>query len=366
MAPEDSIMPTDELIYWVGLSRCLKLGPTRLALLRGQFKSLAEVWSASLSQLKNAGLDAATAQVVREHCRQTDLANSWQEINDLGLKVITIDDPAYPKLLRQIYDPPALLFYRGDLAAWQATCLAVVGTRRATSYGTNVTAQLVEPLARAGLTIVSGLAYGIDTVAHRTTLSAGGLTLAILASGLDQIYPTANKSLAQDIVHKGGAIISEFPPGTAPLKQNFPFRNRIIAGLSAATLVIEAAPGSGSLITARSALEANREIFAVPGSILSPVSQGTNELIKLGAHLVTTASDVLNVLGLANLPRRALEPPPADQAKILSYLTKEPKALDDIVREAGLKVADITAGLSLLELSGHVRNIGNQQYIRLD
>ena len=365
MGGEAKNSQASDLPYWVALSRCLKLGPVRFALLRTKFVSMAEAWSASIGQFKSAGLEENIAQSLAQHCKQTDVTASWQEIIKLGLSVVTVADETYPKLLRQIYDPPPLLFYRGNLSGLGKICLSVVGTRQATSYGIRVATELVTALARTGLTIVSGLAYGIDTVAHRAALSSGGTTAGVLASGLDQIYPVANQQLAQEMVAKNGIVLSEFPPGTAPLKQNFPFRNRIIAGLSRATLVIEAAPGSGSLITARAALEQNREVFAVPGSIFSQHSQGTNELIKLGAHLVTAAEDILGVLGLESLPTAPLPPPSPEQNQVLQFLNKEPQQLDDLVRLSGLKVSDLTASLSLLELQGYVRNIGNQQYIRL-
>ncbi|MBI5466035.1 MAG: DNA-protecting protein DprA [Candidatus Kerfeldbacteria bacterium] len=365
MGGETKNSQASELPYWVGLSRCAKLGPTRFALLRAKFKSLGEVWSAGISQLKQAGLEEKVAEALRRHCQQTDIATSWQEVVKLGLSVVTIADKTYPQLLRQIFDPPPLLFYRGNLASLAKACLSVVGTRQATSYGTRVTTELVSALARGGLTIVSGLAYGIDTVAHRAALNSGGLTAAVLASGLDKIYPVANQQLIEEMINKQGIALSEFPPQTPPLKQNFPFRNRIIAGLSRATLVTEAAPGSGSLITARSALEANREVFAVPGSVFSQHSQGTNELIKLGAHLVTTPEDVLSVLGLAALPQAPLPPPAPEQTKVLQYLTKEPQHLDELIRTSGLKVSELTAHLSLLELQGYIRNVGGQQYVRL-
>ncbi len=361
-------MPTPDnqadLPYWVALARCLKLGPTRWALLRRAFPTMREAWDASARELTQAGLDEATVKALAEHRQTTNVEESWAELKKLQLDVLTIADQAYSALLKQIYDPPAVLFYHGHLAALELPSLAVVGTRAATSYGRRVTSELVRELAQAGLCIISGLAYGIDTEAHRATLEVGGATVAVLAGGLDDIYPTANQSLAKKIVEQGGLLLSEYPPGTASLKQNFPYRNRIIAGLARGTLVTEAAPGSGALLTAKHALEANREVFAVPGSIFSEQSQGTNELLKLGAHLVTKAQDVLDVFGLEAVTSLKLPPPNEAQTALLQHLSSEPTGLDELVRRSGLTAADFTAQLTLLEVAGYVREVGGQKYIR--
>jgi len=355
-----------DLPYWVALARCLKLGPTRWALLRRAFPTMAEAWNATAKQLVAAGLDDATVKALIEHRQKTKVEESWAELERLEIGALTITDEHYPTLLKQIFDPPAVLFYRGDLAAFTLPSLAVVGTRAATAYGRRVTSELVGELAQAGLCIISGLAYGIDTEAHRAALEVGGTTIAVLAGGLDDMYPAANRSLGERIITERGLLLSEYPPQTASLKQNFPYRNRIIAGLARGTLVIEAAPGSGALLTAKHTLEANREVFAVPGSIFSETSQGTNELLKLGAHLVTSAQDVLNVFGLEAVTQAKLPPASPAQAAVLQHFSHEPVAIDELARRSGLSVADFTAQLTLLEVAGYVREVGGQKYIRTE
>ena len=355
----------NELPYWVALAYFMKIGPQRLAPLRQFFKTPKEIWEAPLSELKKSRLDEKLLNEFVAFRTITNPDEKYQAIIKMGLGVLTIDDETYPKLLKQIYDPPFLLFYRGDITCLQKPSLAVVGTRRATPYGLQITQGLVDPLARAGLVIISGLAYGIDAVAHRSTLLACGTTIAVLASGLDTIYPTANLPLAQDIVNKGGLLLSEFPPGAAPLKQNFPFRNRIIAGLARGTLVIEAALGSGSLITAKSALEANREVFSVPGNIMLETAQGTNDLLKAGAHLVTDAQDILDVFGLEYIAREALPSATPEQNNILNQIESEPIGVDELVKKLNLAPSAILSELTMLELSGHLKKMENGKYLKV-
>jgi len=248
----------------------------------------------------------------------------------------------------------------------EALLVAVVGTRRPTAYGRQVAAELVEGLVDQGVVIVSGLARGIDTIAHRETLERGGTTIAVLASGLDLVYPGENLSLAQRI-RKSGALVSEHPPGVKPRPESFPMRNRIMSGLSRGVLVIEAGERSGALITAHQAADQNREVFAVPGSILSPESKGTNSLIQEGAKLVRTVEDVLEELGIGLSDHKA--PPPrlaqADsvQIRLLAEMDATPVHSDELARRLALPSRDVSAALALLELQGVVRNIGNMQYV---
>ncbi len=216
------------------------------------------------------------------------------------IKIITLDDDTYPRLLKQIYDPPRRLYILGDLKAEEKYPLAVVGTRNASDYGKRTTNYFVDALSRAGLTIISGLALGIDGLAHQATLGVKGKTIAVLGSGLNVVYPSAHKKLFQQIIEAGGAVISEYPPETKPNKQSFPARNRIIAGLSLGVLVIEAPEKSGALITARAALEQGREVFAIPGDIYSRNSAGTNKLIEMGAKPVTKPEDILEEIIITN------------------------------------------------------------------
>lgn len=351
-----------DLPYWLGFARCLKLGPTRFALLRKAFASMRHAWQASARELTQAGLEPSLAAVLIEHRQAIDLDASWQELAELGLEITTIEDQAYPNLLKQIFDPPAVLFSRGDMSILKTLCLAVVGSRQASNYGLTTTKKIVSELAPTGITIVSGLAYGIDTVAHQATLSVGGKTVAVMACGLDQIYPAANRQLAEKIIEHGGLWLSEFPPHTAPLKQNFPFRNRVIAGLAQGTIVMEAAKNSGALLTAKHALEANREIFALPGNTTTASAAGSNELLKQGAHLITSSSDVLSVFGITTQAAASLPPLDERLKSIFERLPAEPTQLDDLVRQLNLPASSLLADLSLLEIKGYVNDVGGHVY----
>ncbi|OGI40222.1 MAG: DNA protecting protein DprA, partial [Candidatus Moranbacteria bacterium RIFOXYB1_FULL_44_23] len=260
---------------------------------------------------------------------------------------------------------------RGNLEILKNKSIAVVGSRKFTEYGQRTTQNLCRDLVRAGLTIVSGLALGIDAIAHRATLAAEGSTIAVLGTGIDDdtIYPRDNFNLAKDILAKGGTLLTEYPPHTPSLKQNFPARNRIMAGLTLGTLVIEAALDSGSLITAGFALEAGREVFAVPGSIFSPQSAGANFLIKSGAKLVESATDVLQELNLAERDQPKLqkiyEPKTREEEKVWNTLSSDPLHVDRLVKLTRLNPATIGSTLATLEIEGVVRNIGGQNYIRI-
>jgi DNA processing protein len=270
-------------------------------------------------------------------------------------------------LLAQIPDPPPVLYVRGELAPEDDWSVAIVGSRKATSYGREVTRRLAGDLARNGVTVVSGMARGIDGIAHRTALEAGGRTIAVLGSGLDVIYPAEHRSLAREIA-RHGAVVSDYPLGTKPEASNFPPRNRIISGLSLGTIVIEAGFRSGALITADFALDHGREVFAVPGSILSPGSAGCNRLLRDGAHVLTEARDVLEVLHLDQVPekqaaRLALPENPVEAA-LFESLSAEPRHLDAVVRSSGIPVEVVSSTLVMMELKGMVRQVGSLQYVR--
>ncbi len=358
-------MLNPELPYWLAWIWNPKIGATRVALLRRHFSSLKDAWEAPADQLAKAGFNTELINDIIKHRADTKPEVLVAKLQQLNISAITLVDDDYPKLLSQIFDPPPVLFYKGDIKILNRTCLAVVGTRKASAYGLQITTELMLTLANANLVIVSGLAYGIDTAAHRATLQLGGLTAAVLACGLDNIYPTTNTPLAENIIKNGGLILTEYPPGTAPLKQNFPYRNRIIAGVSRATLVIEGAEDSGSLITAKSALEANREVLAVPGNIFSPQSKGTNQLLKQGAHVVTEAQDVLNVLGLEVLTQAHLPLASSEQIAVLNYLTHEPQTIDEIVRASGMNPPELMSQITMLEVGGYIRDLGGQKYVKV-
>lgn len=282
----------DDELHWLALRMAPGLGTRRAGQLIGTFRTPQAIFRASRSELEGAGLSASVAQSVSSGCAFEDAATQRQKLMETGAVLLPITDPRYPPRLKEIYDPPPLLFARGRVELLGTLMLAIVGTRRPTTYGTTVAARLGKDLASAGLTIVSGMARGIDSAAHRAVLEAGRDTVAVFGCGVDEVYPAENRKLATEIAVKG-LIVSEFPMGAPPYPQNFPVRNRIISGMSAGVLVVEGGEYSGSSITAKLAAEQNRETFAVPGSITSKMSWGPNLLIKQGAKLVQEWNDVV-------------------------------------------------------------------------
>jgi DNA processing protein len=285
-----------------------------------------------------------------------------------SIQCILMDDPLYPSLLKDIYDPPICLFVRGTLTAYEYP-LAVVGTRKHTSYGKQVTQEIVTHLAQKGVVIISGLALGIDAIAHETTLVSRGTTVAVLGAGVDRqhVYPSTNKHLAERIVDAGGALVSEYPPETLPTRYTFPKRNRIIAGMSLGTLVIEAPESSGALITAECSLEAGRDVFAVPQNITSPTSVGPNNLLKTGAVPVLKAGDILDALNLTDIERyvankHILPESPAEE-HLLKHLTREPIHIDELIRKSGLSSQAAGSALTIMEMQGKVKNLGAMMYV---
>lgn len=288
-------------------------------------------------------------------------------MNDI--RTLALDDPDAPPLLRHIASPPQMLFYRGSLDFPKERILAVVGTRRMTSIGRRVCELLIPPLAHAGYTIVSGLAYGVDTLAHRLTLEAGGITVGVMANGLDNesIYPQENRALIERMIEQGGCVFSEYPSGTTPRKEFFPQRNRIVAGMSHGVLVIEAPEKSGALITAFRALHENREVFAVPGPITHETFAGTNLLLKLGAHVVTHPRDVFNVFGDADGKEQEhpqiLQLTDTERA-ILACVHDEERHLDEVAEQTNLDIRVVHSTLGMLELKGLIHATGNGCYIK--
>lgn len=287
---------------------------------------------------------------------------------DSGIRAVPQTDAEYPHLLLQIKDPPRTLYVRGDLSCLQAPCLAVVGTRKMTPYGKAVLGELIPPLAAAGITIVSGLALGVDGEAHRQTVLAGGRTVAVLGSGIRpvDVTPVCHGQLAEEIVLRGGALVSEYPDGTPSLPYHFPTRNRILSGLCRATLVVEASIKSGTLITARHALDQGRDVLAVPGDILRESAGGPNLLIGDGARPVTSTADILDALGVGAQPvSDAARPasPLTDAARaLLPHLSREPVHIDALARAAKLPAAVVSEALLIMELRGQVRHLGGQLY----
>ncbi len=353
--------------YWLGFSLIPEIGPKRLQNLLNACGSLEAAWNAESSFLREIGLEEApTANLARLRA-QLDLDHEFARIARVGARLLTPDDEDYPALLRQIPDAPIVLYVRGTLLPQDERALAIVGTRKASTYGRDAAAYLARQLTRHEVTIVSGLAHGIDAAAHRGALDGGGRTIAILGCGIDQVYPRDHQPLAREIIERG-AVISEFAIGTRPDARNFPRRNRIISGLSLGVLIAEAPDQSGALITAAVAAEQGREVFAVPGSIFNPMSAGGNHLIQDGAKLVTSVDDILDELNIAhrNVQTRTvterIAPANAVEAELLQYLSHEPVHIDDLVRVCGLPVTTVTSTLTLLELKGLARNVGHMQY----
>jgi DNA processing protein len=351
--------------YWVGFNSIPGIGRVRLGQLESHFGDLERAWKASPGELKRTGLDSQTLRSISEWRDRIDPDAEMEKVGRLGAQVLTCNDPAYPLRLKEIYDFPPVLYVRGSLLP-DEWCLAVVGTRRATIYGRQVTEEMTADLARSKITIVSGLARGIDTIAHRAAMDAGGRTLAVFACGLDMVYPPENEALAREIMAKG-ALLSEYPFGTRPRSENFPRRNRILSGLSLGVLITEAGDTSGAMITARMAVEQNRDVFAVPGSVLSPASRGTNRLIQEGAKLVRDYTDILEELNLTTVARqiemREVLPESATESVLLRELGAEPCHIDEVCRRSGLSAATVSGTLAMMELKGLVRQVGTMNYV---
>jgi DNA processing protein len=356
-----------DIKYWVAFNNIPGIGRVRLGQLESYFGGLEKAWQAPVGELKKAGLDSVALRAISQYRDSIDPEAEMARLESHGIKVITCNDKSYPRRLKEIYDFPPLLYMRGELRPEDDWCLAVVGTRRATIYGKQITEEITSDLARSKITIVSGLARGIDTIAHRSALEAGGRSIAVFASGLDIIYPAENTRLAHDIM-ENGALLSEYPLGTRPRAENFPRRNRILSGLSLGVLVTEGGEDSGAMITAADALEQNREVFAVPGSILSPSSRDTNQLIQKGeAKLVRQYTDILEELNLMAVERqiemREILPESENESLLLKQLSAEPSHIDEVCRRSGLPAVTVSGTLAMMELKGLVKQVGTMNYV---
>ena len=359
-------MNNKELKYWVGFSLISGVGRVRLAQLENYFGSLENAWRAGPGDLRRSGLDSSTVRTVTSRRPGLCLEAEMEKLENYGVGAFTWHDEGYPSRLKEIYDCPPILYIRGSLLPEDEWCLAVVGTRRATVYGRQAAEEIAADLARSKITIVSGLARGIDSVAHQAALDVGGRSIAVFGCGLDIIYPGENANLARRIVEQG-ALISEYPLGTRPRADRFPRRNRIMSGLSLGVLVVEAGKISGAMITAHLALEQNREVFAIPGSILSPASIGTNHLIQEGAKLVSSYTDILEELNLTEAAHQMeiKEAIPASETEtlLLKQLGAEPVHIDEVCRNSGLPVAQVSSTLVMMELKGMVKQMGAMSFI---
>ena len=352
--------------YWVAFNNIPGIGRVRVTQLENYFGSLENAWKAPPGVLPRAGIDNTALGAIIRYRPDIIPEKEMEKLRQYGIEVLTCKDSGYPSRLKEIYDYPPVIYIKGSLLPEDEWCLAVVGTRRASAYGKQVTEELATDLAQNKITIVSGLARGIDTVAHKSALKAGGRSLAVFASGLDIIYPAENERLVGEIV-ENGCIISEYSPGTRPRAENFPRRNRILSGLSLGVLVTEAGETSGAMITARMALEQNREVLAVPGSILSPSSRGTNRLIQEGAKLVRNYEDILEELNLKTVTRqiemKEILPETDTEAALLRQLGVEPTHIDEVCQKSGLAVATVSGTLAMMELKGMVKQVGAMNYV---
>ncbi len=352
--------------YYLGFNLVPGIGPIRLMRLIERCGSVEAAWYADPGDLAAAGIDAKISKALLDARRSIDLDAALERVISAGVQLLTVADAHYPALLAQIPAPPPLLYVRGSISSADNWGVAIVGTRAPSSYGKEATRYFATDLASSGVTIVSGLALGIDAIAHTAALDAGGRTIAVLGCGVDVPYPERNQRLAQRIIEQG-ALVSEYPLGMKPMPSNFPPRNRIISGLSLGTLVIEAGLKSGALITVDFALEQGRDVFAVPGSIFNKTSEGTNRLIRNGAGLVTHASDLLEALNLgvasAQQEIRAELPDDPTEAALLELISYEPQHADLLGRAANLPAPIVAATLALLELKGYIRQVAAMEYV---
>ncbi len=370
---------------WISLNMTPQIGPRAATKLLERFGSAESVFHATRSELTSLRLRAESIESILRKEFHDKAAEEFEKVKELGGDVLVLDDGSYPFLLREISDPPITLYVKGDWqACFDAPCIGVVGSRRCSTYGANASEMLSRDLAANGVCIVSGLARGIDTAAHRGAIAGKGRTVAVLGTGIGQIYPKENAKLVDEILANGGAVVSQFPLDTPPIPENFPYRNRIISGLSLGVLIVEASERSGSLITARLAMEQNREVLAVPGNITSKNSFGTNYLIKSGAALVQQWQDVVSALG--SEISASILPPKIDDAKskketnraesspvglnknessIYQLLSAdEPVHVDFLLEQSGLSFGDLNAALLSLDMRDLIRELAGKRYAR--
>ena len=359
---------SDTRQYWVAFSLVKGIGAVRFQALLNFFGDPQIAWGAPTEALREAGLSEKVIENVVELRSAINLDQVWDQLEAKGITVLIQTDENYPRRLQELEQPPPVLYMLGELTSEDEWAVAVVGTRRVTAYGRQVAEDIAGTLARNGISVISGLARGIDSISHQAALHAGGRTIAVLGSGLDRIYPPENRRLAEQIAAHG-ALISDYSPGTPPEASNFPPRNRLISGLSLAVVIVEAGQTSGALITAAFAADQGREVFAVPGNISSPGSKGTNRLIRDGAQPLLHPEQVLEALELTMVAEqrtaRVVLPADAVEAQLFEALGREPLHIDEIRSRTDLPIEKVTATLALMELKGMVRQVGGMQYIVL-
>lgn len=354
----------NEKLYWLAFSAFKGIGSKKFALLRNYFGSAEKAWQADEKKLRAIGLGPKLTKSLLKFRHSFNPSSYFLRVCEKGIECYFLDDDRYPESLKKTDNPPFVLYVKGAIKSKDQWSIAIVGTRKMTIYGRQITENLTIELVKAKMTIVSGLARGIDTATHRAALKANGRTIGVLACGLDIVYPPENFSLVKEIINGRGAVVSEFPLGMRPFPGSFPARNRIISGLSLGTVVVECPKRSGALITARHAAEQGREVFAVPGPVTSPNSAGPSHLIKMGAKLVYDTNDVLDELKLEGKAKDSstvlLENP--EQELILSLIKDKAKRIDELVRESGFDLGKVASIMSLMEIKGKVENLGNMVY----
>lgn len=363
-------MESANLKYLVALTCFPKIGPVRFKNLINFFGSAEKIWSADFGELKQSGLEE---EIILEFLEKRKGINPDAEMENMarhGIDALSEDDENYPKNLREIYDPPFLLYFKGNIKCLNNFNVAIVGTRKPTNYGKQAASLIASDLTLNKVTVVSGMAFGIDAIAHEAAVKNNGQTIGVLGSGIDEksFYPSQNLRLMNEIIDKNGIIISEYPIGAISMPYNFPHRNRIISGISLGTVVVEAAEKSGSLITAKFALEQNRDVFAIPGSIFSDVSTGPNNLIKMGAKPVSSAKDILDALNLGQAAdfkeSREIIPDTKEEKVVLLHLTDDPLHIDELKRLTELDIKTISGVLTMMEMKGKAKNLGGMNYVR--
>lgn len=383
---EQAAQNDPELKFWVATHRVYGIGPARFNQLLRHFGSVERAWSAPFSELLASGIGQENARSLIEVRDHTDPSHDMETLRNLGINAVRLHSAAYPRMLSEIYDPPPVLYFKGTLQPVEDDAVAVVGSRRCTAYGREMARRISSGLAQSGVAVFSGLARGIDGVAHRATLDAGGRTIAVVGGGLDSIYPAEHAALADEIVQHGGAVVSEYPVGVRPKPEHFPRRNRVISGLTVGVVVVEATRKSGAMLTVKWALEQDREVFAVPGSALSDNSEGPNWLIQQGAKLTTSHMDVLDELQIEAVQRPetakdAKQEPTQGKLGVDSLARKNngtdiefrvhrhlvdagvPCHVDEVFRSLSIPVAEIASALTVLALEGRVTEVGPMTFV---
>jgi DNA processing protein len=359
----------DIRLFYVGFNLVKGIGAVRLRMLLDAFGDAQTAWNASSDELLQAGLPPKIVQSLVKIRSQVVLDEVWRKLETSKINVLTWEDTQYPVRLLEIDQPPPVIYYKGTLFPEDDWAVGVVGTRRVTVYGKQVAEEISSYLAANGMTIISGLARGVDAIAHQAAIRSGGRTIAVLGCGVDQVYPPEHKRLTEEII-ENGAVLSDYPPGTRPEGQNFPPRNRIISGLARAVIVVEASEKSGALITAAFAVEQGREVFAVPGKINAPQSRGTNLLIQQGARIIIDPKEVLEVLNMTQLNEhravRTVFPSDPIEASLFSVLSNEPRHIDEIRQVSGLPIEQVSSVLTIMELKGLVKQVGGMQFVIRD